>query len=363
MFGLGSRKQPRCLREPGMTDQANSISSNEVIATHANRTERSQRFWIGVIALVAVNLFWGMSFPLVRGCWKRFEQYPCMQLSATESADVVARSQHKLEGSSFILGMRFGLATIFIFFFPGMLRGQTWLTVRYGGVIGIVFAIGLILQVVGLESISASRSGFLTSLSVVYVPIAAWLLFKQRIDGLVWLGALLALVGTCFLTGVFDPPTEPAIAQVVDQGSAKNQADRAGQTSSFGVGDVLTLLAATFFTAHIFLVDHASKHINPAKLTPWMFASCSIFCHIVMAASSGLRGEPTFILSLYKSASADWVWWLHISMLVVACSLCAFYLMNRFQAYVSPAQASILYCLEPSLPLCGRWSFPSSSIP
>ncbi len=55
------------------------------------------------------------------------------------------------------------------------LRGLTWLEVKAGVAIGVAIALGYGLQTWGLQTISSSKSAFITAMYVPLVPLLQWL--------------------------------------------------------------------------------------------------------------------------------------------------------------------------------------------
>ena len=69
-----------------------------------------------------------------------------------------------------------------------------------GLLLGLVYGAGQLLQTWGLALIAPSVSGFVTGMYVVFTPILALLLLRQRMAAGVWLAVLLATAGLALLT-------------------------------------------------------------------------------------------------------------------------------------------------------------------
>ncbi len=67
-------------------------------------------------------------------------------------------------------------------------------------VIGLGLLIGSILQQTALITTSATNGGFLTALYVVLVPVATWILTRERIRGFVALACVISVTGAWLLT-------------------------------------------------------------------------------------------------------------------------------------------------------------------
>ena len=73
-----------------------------------------------------------------------------------------------LSGPLFFVGLRFATAALAVGLLSlRTLRGLTWLEVKAGVAIGVAIALGYGLQTWGLQTISSSKSAFITAM---YVP-------------------------------------------------------------------------------------------------------------------------------------------------------------------------------------------------
>jgi drug/metabolite transporter (DMT)-like permease len=66
--------------------------------------------------------------------------------------------------------------------------------------LGVIYGAGQLLQTWGLARIAPSVSGFVTGMYVVFTPILALLLLRQRMSGVVWLAVLLSTAGLALLS-------------------------------------------------------------------------------------------------------------------------------------------------------------------
>ncbi len=130
----------------------------------------------------------------------------------------------------------------------------------YGVVLGFVLFMGSSLQQIGIVYTTAGKAGFITGLYVVLVPLTG-LLWGQKAGWQRWVGVGLALTGLYFLS----------------------------VTESFTVsrGDLLVLLSAFFWTAHVQLVGRFSPKADAIQLACVQFAVCS-----VLSLIAGLISEP-----------------------------------------------------------------------
>lgn len=282
--------------------------------------------WTAVVLLVFVNVLWGLSFPITKTINLQVDHH--FSITADESSAAL-----RLSAAAWLIVLRFTSAlVIFAIVFPSILRRAKWAEWWAGTQIGTLFYIGLILQIIALATIPASRSGFLTSLVAVFTPLLTAVLLRVRPRLPVIIGVFVALLGVSVLTGL-----------VV--GSEKGLSFASDAWQAWTTGDTLTTLGAVFFAGQIMLVDHYGKRLDAAALTPGMFASTAIFALLTFALAS------PWVL---ETSSTGWValsirprFWMLILTLSVFSSVVAFNLMNTYQHYVSASQAGIIYTLEP----------------
>ena len=136
------------------------------------------------------------------------------------------------------------LAIIFYRELPRLTAGA----VRSGVRVGVFLFIGNELQTVGLKYTSASKSAFLTGVSVVLVPVLLAVFWKRGINRLTSIGVVLAFAGLYLLT-------VPA-----SSGAGLN-------LRSMNHGDLLTLGAAVVFAFHIILIEHATQNHRWQQIT------------------------------------------------------------------------------------------------
>ncbi|HBJ36312.1 MAG TPA: hypothetical protein DDZ51_16485 [Planctomycetaceae bacterium] len=282
--------------------------------------------WTAVLLLVFVNILWGLSFPITK----------TINLQVDGHFDIIAEdssSALRLSAAAWLILLRFTSAfLIFAIVFSKILRragiAEWWAGIQ----IGVFFYIGLILQIIALATIPASRSGFLTSLVAVFTPLLTAILLRVRPRLPVMIGVFVALLGVAVLTGL-----------VVGSESGFSLAADAWQ--AWTPGDTLTTLGAVFFAGQIMLVDYHGKRLDAAALTPGMFVSTAVFALFTFVVASPFVTEtsPTGWLALSLRPQ----FWLLILALSVFSSVVAFNLMNTYQHYVSASQAGIIYTLEP----------------
>ncbi len=296
---------------------------------HLDRPEASHSRSRAILALVVVNAFWGSSFPFMKCLNSVMDEH----FGVTE---LTASTALRIGSAAWMIAIRFAVAFfLFLVFFRGTLANVRRTHFLAGLAIGTFFFCGLLLQVIGLATIPASRSGFLTSLAVVFTPLFSTIARRRFPHATVLLGATVALLGVSILTGLL----------TFESGRVSIAQDA---LSRWTTGDSLTTVAALFFSGQILLVDRLGKRYDSMAFTPSMFAVVAVLASIVFAI---LRAD---IPEVAASSQDGWMalvvqprFYLMIGVLCLFPSLLAFAWMNKYQPTVSAVQAAVIYTLEP----------------
>ena len=193
-----------------------------------------------------------------------------------------------------------------------------------GCICGVVLTIAMNLQQVGISVYPdmvnnvPGRSGFLTAMYVVLVPIAG-MFFHKKVHPLVWLAAVLAVIALWLLC-------------------LKN---------GFGgiyLGDILMIICALAFTAHIITVDTLGSRVDGVLLSFVQFLVAG-----VISGAIGLIAEPHVSIKTLGEA------WLPILYVGVLSSGVAYTLQIIGQKNTEPAVASIVMSLESVFAVLGGW--------
>jgi drug/metabolite transporter (DMT)-like permease len=208
------------------------------------------------------------------------------------------------------LALRFGFAALVLWPLARRRRHSPG-EVRHGVMAGVSLLCGYVLQVMGLQHTSSSRSAFITYLLIVLVPIMEAVVLRRRIRATTVLGVVVALVGLVLLA---DPG--------------------AGSGGGFGIGEVLTLLCAFAFGAHIVILDRYAHRHDPIRLTQVQLVVVTVCC-AVGAAVFGvgpLAVGSAWVAIIYSGAMATAV---------------AFVLMVSGQRVVPASRVALILLLEP----------------
>lgn len=119
---------------------------------------------------------------------------------------------------------------------------------------GCVLCTATVFQQVGLVSTSAGKTGFITALYIILVPLFSVVL-KHRPKLKSWIGVALGTIGLYFLC----------------------------ITSSFTIapGDLIVLIGAGFWATHILVIDYFLPKISdPVKMSMYQFVVVAVICFI-----------------------------------------------------------------------------------
>ena len=236
--------------------------------------------------LIVITMFWGGTFLAV-------------QYAVT------------LSGPFFFVGVRFATAALAVALLSlRVLRGLTWLELKAGVAIGVSIALGYSLQTWGLQSISSSKSAFITAMYVPLVPLLQWLCLGKMPGVMSCLGVVLAFTGLILLAG----PENNLLA--------------------LGVGEAITLASALAIAAEIILISAWVGKVDVRRVTVVQLATASLVAFAAMAPAG--EAIPAMSPGLLGVALG-----LGIFSAIIQVT------MNWAQRSVSPTRATLIYTGEP----------------
>lgn len=241
--------------------------------------------------LLGVTLVWGGSFVLTKDA-----------LAEVPVADLMFE--------------RFALATaVLLAIRPRALRALGRTGWRHGVLIGLILAFSCLTQTYGLRTTPASVSAFITGLFVVFTPALSALVLRTRIAAATWAGAALATIGLGLLT--LDLPGSGLI----------------------GTGELLTLLCAVGWAAHITAVGAWTEQHDPYALAVVQLATTTAVCLLVGLPSALGRGAIGL-----PSRGQDW---LTLGYTALLCTAAAFFVQTFAQRRISATRTAVVMTMEP----------------
>lgn len=185
-----------------------------------------------------------------------------------------------------------------------------------GCLCGVALFTGATLQQFGIQYTSAGKAGFITALYVIFVPLCR-LFAGKRPGKLLWGSVALAAVGMYLLC--------------MDGSLALSK------------GDVLVLLGAFGFTAHILIIDHFSQKVDGVRMSCIQFfvaGALSLVCMFLFETPS----VPAIL--------SAWAPILYAGLL--SCGV-AYTLQVVAQKDTDPTVASLILCLESVFAVLFGW--------
>lgn len=244
--------------------------------------------------LLFLCLIWGLTFPLV-------------QIALADASPFA------------FLAARFAIAVLI---FPALawkrvfrLNGDL---LQKGLGLGLLLFAGFAFQTFGLACTTADRAAFITGLFVPFTPLFAWLLFRERIGGRLWLAVALAFTGLLIMSW-------PESGGVVN------------------FGDVLVFGCAVVFALQVVMVDRWVHHDNEDQLTWLGFA---------FTLAAALLFLPFVPLHFHVTASLIWI--------LLYCAIpglaFAIWMQLRYQPKISSTAAAVIYATEPIFAALAAWA-------
>ncbi len=252
-------------------------------SSHSSRTPLLSR---QELALIAVTMVWGGTFLVVH-----------------------LAMQHS--GPLFFVGLRFVTAGLIgLLVFRKVMAGLTRTELVAGTAIGASIFLGYGLQTFGLQTISSSKSAFLTALYVPIVPLLQWLVMGKPPRLMSWIGIGLAFTGLMLVAGPESGGME------------------------LNVGEMATMLSTLAIAAEVLLIGHFAGKVDARRVTTVQLLAAGTMALLAMPVAG--ESVPDF----------SWVW-LTAAVAMACASILIQLTMNWAQKSLSPTRATVIYASEP----------------
>jgi drug/metabolite transporter (DMT)-like permease len=263
-----------------------------------------------VAMLALATLWWGMGF-----VWAK---------NVGEAVNAAAGvGPGGLIGPNLTLAVRFGVATaLWACIFPRSLRGWGIASVRRSLVIGGTMFVALELQHLGLDRASEATTAFLTSLTVVVVPLLVAATRRKRPDAPLVVAIAHAVAGIYLLTGA--------------------------TLGAFGPGEWLGIACAVGFGVEILSVNALVPRDDAFRMTLGMFAVNAAAYAVITLLSPGFLALDWPALAT-PPVLRDWA-----CLAVLGSS--SFAIMTLYQPRVEPTRAAVIYMIEPIFAAAYAWA-------
>lgn len=237
------------------------------------------------LMLIAVTVFWGSSYLFMK---TGLEAMGIFNLTA----------------------LRFLVAfVITAVLFGWKLRHTDRRTLFYALILGVVLLAVFASIMAGMKTTSASKAGFLVSLTVVFVPLLNSLFFRFKPEPKMIVGVVVSLIGIGLLTwnGQLAPES----------------------------GDLYCVLGALANAVYIILADRFTKRVNSVALSIWQMGFTGILALLISSIIEVPRIPGT---------TGSWISVLGLGML---CSAAGYMMQTVAQNYTTSTHAGLIFTLEP----------------
>ncbi len=251
---------------------------------------RKKTRYSGIVFLFTAAITWGFAF-------------------AAQAAGADFIGAFFFNGTRFLLGVLSLVPVILIFEKSEKNPVKMKKTVIYGAITGTILFLASYLQQVGITlTDSAGKSGFITGLYMLIVPIIG-IFMKRKTEIRCWIGATLGVLGLFFIC-------------------------MTGGKLTFTLGDLILVAAAFVFALHIIAIDSYGQAVYSLRFTLTQFltaAAINLICAFIFE-------EPSFG-QIYDAAIPILYCGIMSSGVAYTCQVLG-------QKYSEPTSASIILSTE-----------------
>ena len=254
---------------------------------------RAMKSWKANGLLLLVAFSWGSTFTMVKGA-----------LDSIPPATFLA--------------LRFLLASILMAGFARF-RHTPWQSgaLRPGILVGLALGIGYLTQTIGLQTTTAGKTGFITGMNIILVPLIVGYFWKHKIPARQWVGVLVSLFGLGLLC--------------------------LNETLSIAPGDLWVLSCAFLFALQIVGISHWGARYDAVFLTLVQLITVALVTLIVAL----IWESPSIDLPLQV--------WSVIAFTALFATLFAFLFQMLAQPHTTPTKAAITLAMESPLAVLFGW--------
>lgn len=215
------------------------------------------------------------------------------------------------------LALRFSLATValaILFRKPLTVRGA-WKGAAPGVLVGVFLFLGYFFQTQGLRFTSAAKSAFLTGMASVLAPLFASTVYGIKPRILELFGLLAAVVGLGLMT--------------------LPGASGSGALGSINRGDLLTLVCAAAFAAHIVSLGHYSKELQFEAISVAQVGTAAVLALALFpwAETPRVHWQPSVLWAILVTG--------------LLATAMAFTVQAWAQKFTTSTRTALIYMLEP----------------
>ncbi len=254
----------------------------------------------GELNLLLVTLFWSATFVLIKDAINDIS-------------------------SMLFIAFRFSIAALILLLWKGKAIFRNFDKNLFPPILlSFLLFVAFASQTVGLKYTLATKSAFITGSSVVMIPFLQTVIERKYPAKGTIIGAALVFIGILFLSG----------------GGEQLPEFLSSLGSNFNVGDGLTVVCALFYSVYVVYLDLLSKKYDFLFLVFVQLFAMALFSYI-FAFVFFLEG----IERIHFNFSGDLVAALIYTSIFA--TLIATMLQTKYQKYVTPAKAGIIFSFEP----------------
>ncbi len=239
-----------------------------------------------IVLLIIMSAIWGSTFPLIKSLLSNMSSFELLSLRFLFAA---------------IIAM-----PIIVF----KIRKQNTKTVLKTFILGFALWMAYSTQTIGLNYTTPSKSAFITGLYIVFTPVIAGFISKERIEKRLLFSIILSLIGLLLISGVsfFE-------IRIVN------------------IGDLVTLISAIAFAFQIVLTSILVKETDMNFITGLQM----IVMFILSTAANSFRINLVFPT------------WIIVSLILLGTIGGYFAILAETYAlkHIDPDKASVIFTLEP----------------
>ncbi len=180
--------------------------------------------------------------------------------------------------------------------------------------LGLLNGFSYLIQYVGMNYTTASKSSLLINLSAVWVAVLSWLILKERFSKKKTSGIVLGIIGVFFVTTNLNPLE---------------------LTQGMILGDGLVFLAGITWSFFMVYNKRMVDTHNVIQFMPWLFLATTLPLILFIPFSSNIS-----LLNLSTEA------WLIIIYTAAFCWIIPYYLWSRGLKHISPATSTVILLIE-----------------
>jgi drug/metabolite transporter (DMT)-like permease len=241
------------------------------------------------LILLTVSVYWGLTFPLIK-----------LVLN-----DV---SPYLFVFSRFVFTL-----ILFLIIFRVSYTKQDIREIKKGFILGIFLFVGFMTQTIGLKYTTASKSAFITGINIVLLPFVQMILIRKKPNLGNITGIIVVMLGLYFLTEL--------------------------KNSEINFGDIITLVCAVIFAFHIVLLDKYSQKAGHINLIYGQYLSMVVFSLFSMILFEVILQKD---LKFNFNSQSVFI----VIFTAVFSTFLALYLAMKYQKFVTPVRAGLIYNME-----------------